>query len=31
MGTALNALKMLDYFSNARPEIGLSHWRGCPG
>ncbi|WP_083445299.1 IclR family transcriptional regulator [Ruegeria sp. 6PALISEP08] len=25
MGTALNALKMLDYFSNARPEIGLSH------
>lgn len=25
MGTALNALKMLDYFSNAQPEIGLSH------
>ncbi|WP_298852086.1 IclR family transcriptional regulator [uncultured Ruegeria sp.] len=24
MGTALNALKLLDYFSNARPEIGLS-------
>lgn len=25
MGTALNALKMLNYFSNAQPEIGLSH------
>ena len=25
MGTALNALKMLDYFSSAQPEIGLSH------
>ena len=24
MGTALNALKMLDYFSSAQPEIGLS-------
>ncbi len=24
MGTALNALKMLNYFSKARPEIGLS-------
>lgn len=24
MGTALNALKMLEYFSNSRPEIGLS-------
>ena len=24
MGTALNALKMLNYFSNSQPEIGLS-------
>ncbi|CUH49159.1 IclR family transcriptional regulator [Ruegeria atlantica] len=25
MGTALNALKMLEYFSSSQPEIGLSH------
>ncbi|WP_194287189.1 IclR family transcriptional regulator [Tritonibacter aquimaris] len=31
MGTALNALKMLDYFSNARPEIGLSQFARLSG
>ncbi len=25
MGTALNALKILEFFSSSRPEIGLSH------
>lgn len=31
MGTALNALKMLNYFSNARPEIGLSQFARLSG
>lgn len=31
MGTALNALKMLNYFSNSQPEIGLSHFARLSG